>query len=223
MSHVLEVKWTIVPKEPPQPLLRCSRCSGTRRFRTSEKFRINANGKQVDAWLIYKCTSCDHTWNRPILERRQAGSVDPLLLEALRANEPELAHRTAFDVEELRRRVERLHESDEVVVLKQVAGEGATPIQRLEIRCAVPYPVAVRLDRLLGAELRLARSRVRTIAKNGGIMIAPHGPQALGRPVRDGMRVVIDVPENDAERIEDAARGGVLVCDGSALSDGAAT
>jgi hypothetical protein len=206
MSHVLEVKWTIVPKEPPQPLLRCSRCSGTRRFRTSEKFRINANGKQVDAWLIYKCTSCDHTWNRPILERRQAGSVDPLLLAALRANEPELAHRTAFDVEELRRRVERLHESDEVVVLKQVAGEGATPIQRLEIRCAVPY-----------------RSRVRTIAKNGGIMIAPHGPQALGRPVRDGMRVVIDVPENDAERIEDAARGGVLVCDGSALSDGAAT
>ena len=103
MSDVLRVQWTIVPRTPPQPWLACSRCGEAKPFRSSDKIRVNANGKRLDAWLIYRCTSCDNTWNRPVLERRHVGSVDPLVLTSLQANDPTLARRLAFDAESLRR------------------------------------------------------------------------------------------------------------------------
>lgn len=82
MSPVLRVRWTIVPQTAPQPWRHCRRCGGTRRFRTGGKIRLNANGKLVDAWLIYRCAACDDTWNRPILERRPLRTIDPDVLGA---------------------------------------------------------------------------------------------------------------------------------------------
>ena len=68
------------------------------RFHSSDKIRVNANGKRVDAWLVYKCTCCGSSWNRPILERRPVRTIEPDLLMSLRASEPMLARRLAFDV-----------------------------------------------------------------------------------------------------------------------------
>ena len=143
MSEILRVEWTIVPQKPPQPLLHCNRCNGTKSFRTSDKIRVNANGKRVDAWLIYKCTWCDSTWNRPVLERRHVRSIDPLLLMALRANDPKLARRMAFDAEDLRRRAGRLEEFNDVVVLKEVLSESIAPTRLLEVLCVVPHPITL--------------------------------------------------------------------------------
>ena len=110
MSDVLRVQWTIIPGSAPEPWLNCNRCRGTTRFRTSGKIRVNANGKRVDAWLIYKCTSCDNTWNRPVLERRHVSTIDPHLLASLQANDPDLSRRLAF--EKLRRKLEVEHFDD---------------------------------------------------------------------------------------------------------------
>ena len=54
-----------------------STCGDSRRFRSSGKVRLNANGRKLDAWLIYKCESCDRTWNLPLLERAVVGGLDP--------------------------------------------------------------------------------------------------------------------------------------------------
>jgi hypothetical protein len=206
MSEVLRVKWTIVPQKPPQPLLHCNRCNGTKNFRTSEKIRVNANGKRVDAWLIYKCTSCDSTWNRPILERRHVRSIDPLFLTALRANDPKLARRIAFDAEDLRHRVGRLEEFNDVVVLKTVLSESIAPTRLLEVLCVVPHRIALRMDRLLAAELHLSRSRVQSLEKSGELVVFPRGSRVLRRSVRDGMRLMINLPAHDANLIAEAAK-----------------
>src|SRR5688572_32660805 len=58
---------------------------------------FRSNGKRVDAWLIYKCMSCDNTWNRPVLERRHVSTIDPHLLASLQVNDPELSRRLALD------------------------------------------------------------------------------------------------------------------------------
>src|SRR5262245_40728564 len=108
MSDVLRVQWTIIPRTPPQPWLACSRCGEARRFRSSDRIRVNANGKRVDAWLIYKCTGCDSTWNRPILERRPVRTIEARLLRSLGASEADLVRRLAFNVEDLKRRAVRL-------------------------------------------------------------------------------------------------------------------
>ena len=192
MSDVLRVQWTIIPRTPPQPWLACSRCGEARRFRSSDKIRVNANGKRVDAWLIYKCTACGGTWNRPILERRPVRTIEPGFLMSLNTSESLLTRRLAFDVEELRRRAGRVEEFDDAQVTGNVLSEGTTPARRLEILCSVPEPVGLRVDRLLAKELHLSRTRIRQLAKTGDLVAFPQGSN-LRRPVRDGMRLAINL------------------------------
>lgn len=206
MSEILLVRWTIVPQEPPRPLLYCRRCGGTRSYKTSGRVRVNANGKRVDAWLIYRCTSCDGTWNRPVLERCRVRSVDPVFLAALSANDAEVAAGIAFDTDGLRRWASRLQEATEIVVAKEVVSGSATQPRELQIRCYVPQPVALRLDRLIADELQLSRSRIHALAKSQALVVAsPNAPRALRKPVRDGKEVLIRLPVHDADWIARSA------------------
>jgi hypothetical protein len=192
MSDVLRVKWTILVESLPQPLLHCSRCNCTASFRTSGRIRVNANGRRIDAWLIYRCTSCHSSWNRPILERRRLRSIDPPFLAALQANDPALARRVALDVDDLKRRVGSVEQFDEVIVLKEVQSLSTGPARQVEIFFAVQHPTACRLDRLLAAELQLSRSHLQGMEESGSLIV-PGGPRAMRNPVRDGMRVTIAI------------------------------
>jgi hypothetical protein len=202
MSDVLRVQWTIIPGGAPEPWLNCNRCRGTTRFRTSGKIRVNANGKRVDAWLIYKCTSCDGTWNRPVLERRHVSTIDPRLLASLQANDPDLSRRLAF--EKLRRKLKAEH-FDDATVRKEVVSESAGPACRLEIVCVVPETTSLRVDRLLSTELRLSRSRLQKMQNVGHLAASPEG---LRRPLRNGLHVRIELRGvHDGDEIALAAMG----------------
>jgi hypothetical protein len=192
MSDVLRVQWTIIPRTAPQPWLSCSRCGETRRFRSSDKIRVNANGKRLDAWLIYKCTDCGGTWNRPILERQSVRTIEPDFLTALRASEPALTRRLAFDVEGLRRSAGRVEQFDDVLVVRKVLSENTVPPRQLEVLCAVPEPVSLRVDRLLASELKLSRSQIQRLAEASELVAFPQGSR-LRRTVRHGMRLVLDL------------------------------
>ncbi|MHB9361041.1 DUF1062 domain-containing protein [Mesorhizobium sp. LNJC403B00] len=67
-------------------------------YRCSDKFRVNANGKRIDVWLIYRCIDCDNSWNFGIFERCNRRDIEHALLAALESNDPALARRHAFDV-----------------------------------------------------------------------------------------------------------------------------
>lgn len=208
MVDSLDVLWTIVLRFTPQPWLTCSRCGRARAFRSSQKFRINANGRRLDAWLIYKCTSCDITWNRPVLERRNVASIDPHHLAALQKNDPLLARRLAFDLGDLRQKVERIEEPAEVLVHKDLLSEGANPAQRLDVRLAVPEPTRLRLDRLLATELGLARLRIKGLCEDARLAISPNGARMLRKPLRDGTALSFDLSrESDSAAISAAATG----------------
>src|SRR5690349_23513538 len=130
MSDVLRVQWTIIPRTAPQPWLSCSRCGEPKPFRSSDKIRVNANGKRVDAWLIYKCIGCGSSWNRPILERRPVRTIEPDLLTSLHTSEATLVRRLAFDVDGLRRSAGRVEEFDDALVIKTVLSDSPMPRRR---------------------------------------------------------------------------------------------
>jgi len=202
MVAILSVLWTVVPEVTPEPCMNCRRCGMARPFRSSRKFRVNAHGKQVDAWLIYKCTACDNTWNRPVLERQHVDSVDPSFLEALHRNDEKLAGRLARDVGGLPRGTATAGSSAQASLHKVVLSAAATTPRWLELRLAVPQSVALRLDRLLSRELGLSRKRIQTLQKGDHLVILPEGPRLLRRPLRDGTCVTLDLSrESDAERI----------------------
>jgi len=202
MSDVLRVQWTIIPRSAPQPWLNCNRCRGTTRFRTSGKIRVNANGKRVDAWLIYKCASCDNTWNRPVLERRHVSTIDPQLLSSLQANDPDLSRRLAFEKVGRKLKVEHF---DDATVRKEVMLASVRPPRRLEIVCVVPEMTGLRVDRLLSTELRLSRSRIQNMQDAGHLAASPDG---LRRPLRNGLHVRIELRDiHDGDKVALAATG----------------
>jgi hypothetical protein len=199
MSSVLRLQWTILPQKPPQPWLSCNRCGGLRQFESSGKVRVNAQGKRLDAWLVYNCIACRNSWNRPIFERRNVRDVEPPLMNALLRNDPDYVRRLAFDVEDLRRRSERIAEFPGVDVRKEALNRPISPAAMLELRLVAPFPVSLRLDRLLATQLKLSRARVEKLAASDVLRISTGGVRALRRHVKNQTIVQIAISGLDDE------------------------
>jgi hypothetical protein len=191
MSDHLFVRWIVVARDCPCPVLACPACGGDRPFHPSGKIRLNANGKRLDAWLIYKCDGCDRTWNRPIFERRLASDIPAADLAALRSGDPAFVRRLAFDLAALRRKTPVILQSDRVEIEKVVTG-GDAGAAGVTVALAVPHPVGLRLDRLLATGLGLSRGRIGALAEAGRLEAAG-GDNALKRPPRDGQSIRLDL------------------------------
>ncbi len=197
MSGTLRVLWTIriSISTTPKPILRCSRCDQPRAFEPSGRFRLNANGKRLDAWLIYRCTACGATWNRTIFERRQRSEIDDAVLEALQGNDPVLAEQVAQDAAGLRRWTTRFAEGDggTIAVDKAVLAHGDGDVERLAIELLMPAAATIRCDRLLAAGLGLSRGGVAALSDAGRIAVDGSGRRPPARPLHQGSFVTIDV------------------------------
>ncbi|MFE4629703.1 DUF1062 domain-containing protein [Streptomyces mirabilis] len=82
--------WVVMPTCLPLVRRRCHACA-SERFRTSGKFRVNANHKLIDVWLLALCTACGETAKIAVLERMSVRSVRPELLDRMHDNDPGLA------------------------------------------------------------------------------------------------------------------------------------
>jgi hypothetical protein len=209
MSNVLRIQWTILPRIAPQPWLNCNRCGEPTRFESSDKVRVNAQGKRLDAWLVYNCTTCKNSWNRPLFERRNIRDIDPSLLDALLTNGLDYVRRVAFDLEDLRRKSERIEEFPDVDIRKETFEASGQRPHTLELWLVAPLRVSCRLDRLLATQLGLSRSRVEELATSGIVQIPIGGIRMLRRPVRDQTTVRIRICDLVDEFDIEAAAGRV--------------
>lgn len=66
-------------------------------FASTGKFRVNANGRRLDVWLIYRCETCGRTLNVPVYERTAPERLGQELYRGFLENDPELAERFAGD------------------------------------------------------------------------------------------------------------------------------
>lgn len=78
-------------------LRRCGGCGKKMAFVCSGKFRVNANGRRLDVWLIYRCERCGRTLNVPIYERVPPERLSPEIYEGFLENDRELAMEYAGD------------------------------------------------------------------------------------------------------------------------------
>ncbi|MCX5117705.1 DUF1062 domain-containing protein [Micromonospora sp. NBC_00362] len=83
------MNWAVVPTCLPIVRRRCHACA-SQRLRASGKFRVNANHKILDVWLLALCTECGETAKLTVLERMTVRSVPPELLDRLHSNDPGL-------------------------------------------------------------------------------------------------------------------------------------
>lgn len=82
-------------KNTPLLIKKCSHCESDR-FYCSDKFRMNAQKKNIDVWLIYRCVKCDNTCNMTLLSRTKPDLIDKKLFHSFSMNDREVAWQYAF-------------------------------------------------------------------------------------------------------------------------------
>lgn len=131
--------------------------------------------------------------------------MDRQFLLSLQANDPDLVRSVAFDVAALKRWTAHVQEFDDVLVTSHVLSVSVRPVLRLEIECRVPRQIGLRADRLLASELRLSRSVIQRLARAAQIQTVPTGFD-LRRPLRDGLRLIIDAASLPGGGVDHAAQ-----------------
>ncbi len=87
--------WVVRELGLPAVVKTCVSCGHTRHHATG-KIRVNANGKQLDVWLLIGCERCDRTSKVPVHERVHVSALDHDRLVMFEDNDPaivrELVH-----------------------------------------------------------------------------------------------------------------------------------
>lgn len=187
-----QVTWKVIPTCPPRIVRPCERCGRPRCFGCSEKFRVNANQKKLDAWLIYKCISCDRTWNCTIFSRVDTRRVDRYLLGRLQANHRPTAWAYAFDYALLRRNGVEV----EPAIAYTIVGEDLESYSYgqgwVTVLLTAEQPLPMRIDTLLARKLGLSRAQLSALFTSGGAIIDPASGCALRDKLRRAVTLRID-------------------------------
>jgi hypothetical protein len=188
-----EVRWRVIPLETPRISRHCSNCGITRQFTCSNNFRLNANQRKIDVWLIYRCGNCDSTWNCTIFTRSAPEEIGAELYRHLQDNDRETAWRYAFDLARLRRLGVCVDAAVPVWVERVSLGGVAVNGGGQTIFFELPYPCEVRLDKLLAGELCVSRSSIQHWFDQGVLHVWPADKHALRKPVRNGQVIALAV------------------------------
>ncbi len=150
--------WVVRRTRLPLLSLRCADCRSRSATTGAGRFRVNANGKLLDVWLLVRCVSCDRTSKLTVHERTPVGRIDPAALHGYRVNDPELVASRLLDPLLARRNRFALDWTD-AWRLDTPPGplDGAWPIQ-VEVHFEDPVPV--RPERLVAQGLGLSRNEV---------------------------------------------------------------
>ena len=183
--------WRVIPLHTPRVLRHCPKCGVLRRFASSDKFRLNAQQVKVDVWLIYKCLECDCTWNCPILERRTVKQIGSELYERFQQNDRDLAWSCAFDYALLSRL--RVNVDSGVDVEVECGGTESMGPEK-SIRIELTYPGVIRLDRLLGRQLKVSRTCLQEWHDSGRLRVCPEEKHALRKTARTGQIIFLMSP-----------------------------
>lgn len=87
----------MVPTDTYTIVRGCAGCGGKSTYRCADRFRVNANGKRLDVWLIYRCERCKHTYNLPVYSRALRDALSAEEYRALLANDPAAVARVGRD------------------------------------------------------------------------------------------------------------------------------
>lgn len=163
-----KIIWNLQCSALPAARKYCKKCGAKTTFLCSEQFRVNAQGKSLDVWLIYRCSCCDTTWNATVYTRVAPQSLSPPLLEAFHSNDQKLAARYAMDVEFLRRNGAEIS-----LPGWSVAGEEFSPEEAVELRIQSEFSLPIRVSAVVRSKLKLSAQGFSSLLAAGKIKSVP--------------------------------------------------
>jgi hypothetical protein len=161
--------WVVMPTCLPLVVRRCSACA-SERFRANGKFRVNANHKLIDAWLLVLCTGCGDTAKLTVLERTQVRSVRPELLDRMHGNDPALAAEVLRDP--VVRRRHRVALDWDGAWRLDTGGADLPDREVIDVSVRFAAPIPVRPVRLIAEGCGLPRAEVERLIEEGKLVSA---------------------------------------------------
>ncbi|MEU4746900.1 DUF1062 domain-containing protein [Actinosynnema sp. NPDC023658] len=180
--------WFIREVGLPAIVRSCVSCRSTRHHPT-DKFRVNANGKLLDVWMLICCDLCGRTSKIPVHERVHVQSLDHELLVRFENNDPALVRQLTLDAALAGRSSYRLDwtgtwELETDMPFYDLEGDDAAPLE-VVVRFELPAPV--RVEKLLTAGFGLSRAAVRRMVDSGRI----HLPMAVDAKAREDFTLFV--------------------------------
>jgi hypothetical protein len=160
----LATQWLVCPTGLPLIRRRCLSCASAR-YRAPGKFRVNANHKLLDVWLLALCVGCGETVKLTVLERVHVRTIDPSALTRFHDNDLDLAAKVLADPRLLRRNSVTLDWEGAWTLRKTTLGVPDAEVIDTSVRFAQRIPI--RLTRLLSVGLDVSRSEVRRLVAAG--------------------------------------------------------
>jgi len=166
---VKKITWEVQYLSLPLVSKHCKKCGKKSKFSCSNKFRVNANGRTLDIWLIYNCLDCDTTWNARVFSRISPYSLNPAQLEGFQKNNRSLVEEYAMDHDFLYR-----NGVDEIEVPQySIIGEDFLPSESVELEIKSKYRFPVKVSALVRGKMHLSQAAYLHLIENGNIRSIP--------------------------------------------------
>ncbi len=197
--------WEIKVKNTPLLKKKCSHCDSTR-FYCSEKFRTNAQKKNIDVWLIYRCVKCSSTYNMTIISRTGTESIGTELYEKLMSNDRKTAWKYAFSQEtRMKNNIEADPDSVEYdvecndCIRDNIISE---PHDMITFTIRYPFEFGLRISSVIRTGLGLSSSQFSRLSEMNAISV--HGKSLRKKHrIRNG-----DVIRIDREKLKNIYHNG---------------
>jgi hypothetical protein len=188
--------WVVRELGLPTIVKACVSCRSTRHHPTG-KFRVNANGKLLDVWMLICCERCGRTSKIPVHERVHVRALKHERLLMFEGNAPALVRRLTADAALSGRAGHRLDWTGTWEL------ETDTPFHDLdrgastEVLVRFELPVPVRVGKLLTAGLGLSGSALADVVGSGRVRL----PVAVDAKVREDFTFLVLAPPQSAETV----------------------
>lgn len=186
------ITWEVKVKNTPLLIKKCSHCDSDR-FYCSDKFRMNAQKKNIDVWLIYRRVKCDNTCNLTLLSRSKPDLIDKTLFHSFSMNDKDTAWKYAFSTEMERKNNLRLdYGSVEYEVIPNTSLEDllnlSNEVIKIHIKCEFEFDL--KLSSLIRRCFSLSANQVKRMFEDGIITITSNKPPQKHK-VKDGDMILI--------------------------------
>jgi hypothetical protein len=208
-------QWVIRKLGLPALVKACVSCRSARHHPTG-KFRVNANGKLLDVWMLIRCERCGRTAKIPVHERTSVQALGRERLRMFETNDPVLVRELAMDAVLARDSAYRLDWSG---TWQLETGLPSGELERaypalLTVTASFELPVPIRVENLLTTGFGLSRAAVRGLVYSGRIRL----PMAIGAKAREDFTFTVITaappsrdPAGHAHRVGRRTREGRLV------------
>lgn len=192
------ITWEVKVKNTPLLIKKCSHCDSDR-FYCSDKFRMNAQKKNIDVWLIYRCVKCDNTCNLTLLSRSKPDLIDKTLFHSFSMNDKDTAWKYAFSTEmERKNNLRQDYGSVEYEVIPDTSLEDllnlSNEVIKIHIKCKFEFDL--KLSSLIRRCFSLSANQVKRMFEDGMITISSNKPLQKYK-VKDGDMILIQKEELD--------------------------